>query len=32
MKVLIDALEVYYDDPEAFLEDMIGIKCDGWQS
>ncbi len=32
MKELIDALEVYYDDPEAFLEDMLGIKCDGWQS
>lgn len=32
MEELIDALEVYYDDPEAFLEDMLGIKCDDWQS
>lgn len=28
---LIEALEVYYDDPEAFLEDMLDMKCDGWQ-
>lgn len=32
MEELIDALEVYYDDPEAFLEDMLCIKCDDWQS
>lgn len=32
MKELIDALDVYYDDPEAFLEDLLGIKCDDWQS
>lgn len=31
MKELIDALEVYYDDPAAFLEDMLGIVCDEWQ-
>lgn len=32
MEELIDALEVYYDDPEAFLEDVLRIKCDDWQS
>lgn len=32
MEELIEALDVYYDDPEAFLEDMLCIKCDDWQS
>lgn len=31
MEELIDALEVYYDDPVAFLEDMLDMGCDGWQ-
>ncbi|WP_286080635.1 AAA family ATPase [Parablautia intestinalis] len=29
---LIDALEVYYDDPVAFLEDMLDMECDDWQA
>lgn len=32
MKDLMDALEIYYDDPAAFLEDMLGMKCDDWQN
>ncbi|GFI47791.1 putative protein [Lachnospiraceae bacterium] len=28
---LADALGVYYDDPAAFLEDMLNMHCDGWQ-
>lgn len=31
MKELIEALDVYYDDPAAFLEDMLGMQCDEWQ-
>lgn len=31
MEELIDALEFYYDDPAAFLEDMLDLQCDGWQ-
>ncbi len=31
MEELIDALEVYYDDPVAFLEDMLDMNCDDWQ-
>lgn len=31
MEELIDALEVYYDDPFAFLEDMLDMNCDDWQ-
>lgn len=31
MEELMDALEVYYDDPAAFLEDLLGMKCDDWQ-
>lgn len=31
MEELIEALEVYYDDPAAFLEDLLDMKCDAWQ-
>lgn len=31
MKELIEALDLYYDDPAAFLEDMLGMECDEWQ-
>ena len=31
MEDLMNALEVYYDDPAAFLEDFLSMKCDGWQ-
>lgn len=31
MEELTDALEVYYDNPVAFLEDMLGMDCDDWQ-
>ncbi len=31
MEDLMNALEVYYDDPAAFLEDLLGMKCDSWQ-
>lgn len=31
MEELIDALEVYYDNPVAFLEDMLDMECDDWQ-
>ena len=31
MKELIDALEVYYDEPVALLEDMLDMNCDDWQ-
>lgn len=31
MEELIEALEVYYDDPETFLEDLLDMKCDAWQ-
>lgn len=31
MEELMDALEVYYDDPAAFLEDILNMKCDDWQ-
>ena len=29
---LIDALEIYYDSPVAFLEDMLDMECDDWQA
>ncbi len=28
---LIDVLEIYYDNPVAFLEDMLDMDCDDWQ-
>ncbi|RKJ46555.1 terminase B [bacterium 1XD8-76] len=31
MEDLMNALEIYYDDPAAFLEDLLGMKCDSWQ-
>ncbi len=31
MEELIDVMEVYYDDPAAFLEDMLDMNCDDWQ-
>lgn len=31
MEELIDALEIYYDNPVAFLEDMLDMNCDDWQ-
>lgn len=31
MDELIDALEIYYDNPTAFLEDMLDMECDDWQ-
>lgn len=31
MEDLMNALDVYYDDPVAFLEDFLSMKCDGWQ-
>ena len=31
MGELADVLEVYYDDPVAFLEDMLDMSCDDWQ-
>lgn len=31
MEELIDVLEVYYDNPVAFLEDMLDMDCDDWQ-
>ena len=31
MEDLIDALEIYYDDPVAFLEDVLDMNCDDWQ-
>lgn len=31
MEELTDVLEVYYDNPVAFLEDMLGMNCDDWQ-
>ncbi len=31
MEELTDVLEVYYDNPAAFLEDMLDMKCDNWQ-
>ncbi len=31
MEELIEVLEVYYDDPAAFLEDFLNMKCDDWQ-
>lgn len=32
MDDLINALEIYYDDPVAFLEDMLDMECDNWQA
>lgn len=29
---LIEALELYYDSPVAFLEDMLDMECDDWQA
>lgn len=31
MEELIEVLEVYYDNPGAFLEDMLDMECDDWQ-
>lgn len=31
MEELADVLEVYYDNPVAFLEDMLDMSCDDWQ-
>lgn len=31
MEELMSALEVYYDNPAAFLEDLLHMKCDDWQ-
>lgn len=31
MENLIEVLEIYYDDPLAFLEDMLDMNCDDWQ-
>lgn len=31
MDELIEVLEVYYDNPTAFLEDMLDMECDDWQ-
>lgn len=31
MEELMSALEVYYDNPVAFLEDLLQMKCDDWQ-
>lgn len=31
MEELIDVLEIYYDNPVAFLEDMLDMNCDDWQ-
>lgn len=31
MEELIEVLEIYYDDPAAFLEDFLDMKCDDWQ-
>lgn len=32
MNELIDVLEIYYDNPVAFLEDMLDMECDNWQA
>lgn len=32
MDELIDVLEIYYDNPVAFLEDMLDMECDNWQA
>lgn len=32
MEELIDVLEIYYDNPVAFLEDMLDMDCDDWQA
>ena len=32
MEELMSAIEVYYDDPAAFLEDLLNMKCDDWQN
>lgn len=31
MEELIQILEIYYDNPKAFLEDMLDMDCDDWQ-
>ena len=30
-EALVALIEVYYDDPVAFAEDMLGFTPDGWQ-
>ncbi len=32
MEELINVLEIYYDNPVAFLEDMLDMDCDDWQA
>lgn len=32
MEEMIEVLEVYYDNPVAFLEDMLDMSCDDWQA
>lgn len=29
--VVVDLLEIYWDDPVAFVEDMLGVEPDEWQ-
>lgn len=29
--VVLDLLELYWDDPVAFVEDMLGVEPDDWQ-
>lgn len=29
---LIEALDIYYDHPAEFLEDMLDMECDNWQT
>ena len=31
MQDLMEVLDVYYDDPVAFLEDFLDMECDEWQ-
>ncbi len=31
MQEVIQLLEIYYDNPKAFLEDMLEMDCDDWQ-
>lgn len=31
MEELIRILDIYYDNPKAFLEDMLDMDCDDWQ-
>lgn len=32
MKELAQILDIYYDNPEAFLEDFLNMECDEWQA